>query len=143
MHGGGPGCGSTEVDLFDRRVSATVLDSADDMTSGGTSNVSNSEAGEPHNAEQGQNQHLGLVERQDSANYQPRPPALAERQDSAQVLQVALPTPSSFSVQAGPARMQLFLSSVRDLDQLCYAFQFSNLPLGADTWYSEAWLTMF
>ncbi len=29
----------------------------------------------------------GLVERQDSANYQPRPPAMTERQDSAQNLQ--------------------------------------------------------
>jgi len=32
---------------------------------------------------------VGVVERQDSANYQPRPPALAERQDSAQNLQVS------------------------------------------------------
>ena len=31
---------------------------------------------------------LGLVERQDSANYQPRPPAMTERQDSARNLQV-------------------------------------------------------
>lgn len=31
---------------------------------------------------------MGLVERQDSANYQPRPPAMTERQDSAQNLQV-------------------------------------------------------
>ena len=34
----------------------------------------------------------GLVERQDSANYQPRPPAMTERQDSAQNLQ-ARPVP--------------------------------------------------
>lgn len=31
---------------------------------------------------------MGLLERQDSANYQPRPPAMTERQDSAQNLQV-------------------------------------------------------
>ena len=31
---------------------------------------------------------MGLVERMDSANYQPRPPAMTERQDSAQNLQV-------------------------------------------------------
>lgn len=33
---------------------------------------------------------MGLLERQDSANYEPRPPAMTERQDSAQNLQVAL-----------------------------------------------------
>jgi hypothetical protein len=32
---------------------------------------------------------MGLIERQDSANYQPRPPAMTERQDSAQNLQVS------------------------------------------------------
>ena len=31
---------------------------------------------------------MGLLERQDSANYEPRPPAMTERQDSAQNLQV-------------------------------------------------------
>ncbi len=34
---------------------------------------------------------MGLVERMDSANYQPRPPAMTERQDSAQNLQVRAP----------------------------------------------------
>ena len=32
---------------------------------------------------------MGLLERQDSANYEPRPPAMTERQDSAQNLQVS------------------------------------------------------
>ena len=64
-----------------------MLDSADDMTSGRTSNSSGSEAGH-RTSDPNLAGHLVLVERQDSANYQPRPPALAERQDSAQVLQV-------------------------------------------------------
>ncbi len=77
-----------------------MLDSADDMTdpSGrGDSYSSVSEfgagdQGSPQGEESSQAPHLGagMVERQDSANYQPRPPALAERQDSAQNLQVGL-----------------------------------------------------
>ena len=70
-----------------RRGFVPVLDSADDMTSGRTSNSSSTEAGAARNNDASQSQHLNLVERQDSANYQPRPPALAERQDSAQILQ--------------------------------------------------------
>ena len=64
------------------------------MTSGGrTPHSSVSEFGTAYNPEQpgeepAQPALLGLAERQDSANYQPRPPALAERQDSAQNLQV-------------------------------------------------------
>lgn len=38
---------------------------------------------------QQQSRTLGLVERQDSANYQPRPPAMTERQDSARNLQAS------------------------------------------------------
>lgn len=55
-----------------------IMDSADDMSGGESSEGSVSGAAPllP-----------GLVQRQDSANYQPRPPALAERQDSAQNLQ--------------------------------------------------------
>ena len=44
---------------------------------------------------------MGLLERQDSANYEPRPPAMTERQDSAQNLQVtskALAPPEMTSV---------------------------------------------
>lgn len=74
-----------------RRGTAPVLDSADDMTSGRTSNSSGSEAGNRggnRGSDPNLTGHSVLLERQDSANYQPRPPALAERQDSAQVLQV-------------------------------------------------------
>jgi hypothetical protein len=46
---------------------------------------------------------MGLVERMDSANYQPRPPAMTERQDSAQNLQV-----HSLSL-----RLQMLVPSVR------------------------------
>ena len=70
-----------------------MLDSADDMTdpSGRGSHGSVSEFGAPGEgvSDPSVTPHLGaMVERQDSANYQPRPPALAERQDSAQNLQV-------------------------------------------------------
>lgn len=61
------------------------------MTSGGRTPFSSASESGPGGPTPGRthSQALpGLADRQDSANYQPRPPALAERQDSAQNLQV-------------------------------------------------------
>ncbi|KAK9840763.1 hypothetical protein WJX81_003132 [Elliptochloris bilobata] len=46
---------------------------------------------------------LGLVERQDSANYQPRPPAMTERQDSAQNLQAMAEAEAELAAAAAGA----------------------------------------
>lgn len=68
-----------------------ILDSADDMTSG--SSGSESTRANLGGVGRAPSQALpGLADRQDSANYQPRPPALAERQDSAQNLQARAPS---------------------------------------------------
>lgn len=80
-----------------RRQAGPIMDSADDMTSGGRTPYSSaSEFGANTNFGALPSQNLpGLADRQDSANYQPRPPALAERQDSAQNLQVKASGPAS------------------------------------------------
>lgn len=82
--------------LQHRQGSLPLRDSADDMAgrvTGQPTYSSVSEFESAYDPDAAQEPLLvppiaGLVERQDSANYQPRPPALTERQDSAQNLQV-------------------------------------------------------
>lgn len=81
--------------LLHRQAERSIRDSADDLAGNvrpppADSSVSEFESAyDPEAQQESPTQlNLGLVERQDSANYQPRPPALTERQDSAQNLQV-------------------------------------------------------